>query len=129
MPSEPRNTSGAARTVYANPDLPQGAVDRDAYVACVLEQLHRALNNRDVFAAPSHRWSNPRARLLAGAEWDGGFEDVLADIARLSPLRHRNLNLLGRCSFNASDPAAGALRPLRDPDAPDLEGDDGGGHG
>ncbi|MFI2355056.1 hypothetical protein ACH5AG_10295 [Streptomyces anulatus] len=54
------------KAVYANPDLPQGAVDRDAYVVCVLEQLHRALNNRDVFAAPSHRWSNPRARLLDG---------------------------------------------------------------
>ncbi|MDI1458590.1 Tn3 family transposase [Streptomyces sp. ATE26] len=38
------------------------------------------------------------------------------DIARLSPLKHRNLNLLGRCSFTASVPAAGALRPLRDPD-------------
>ena len=49
------------KAVYANPDLPQGAVGRDAYVVCVLEQLHRALSNRDVFAAPSHRWSNPRA--------------------------------------------------------------------
>lgn len=49
------------KAVYANPDLPQGAVDRDAYVVCVLEQLHRALNNRDVFASPSHRWPNPRA--------------------------------------------------------------------
>ena len=58
------------KAVYANPDLPQGAVDRDAYVVCVLEQLHRALNNRDVFASPSHRWSNPRARLLDGADWD-----------------------------------------------------------
>lgn len=54
------------RAVYANPDLPQGAMDRDAYVVCVLEQLHRALNNRDVFASPSHRWSNPRALLLSG---------------------------------------------------------------
>lgn len=51
------------KEVYANPELPQGAVDRDTYVVCVLEQLHQALNNRDVFAAPSHRWSNPRARL------------------------------------------------------------------
>jgi hypothetical protein len=28
------------KAVYANPELPQGAVDRDAYVVCVLEQLH-----------------------------------------------------------------------------------------
>jgi hypothetical protein len=30
----------------------------------VLEQLYRALNRRDVFASPSNRWSDPRARLL-----------------------------------------------------------------
>lgn len=191
--------------------------DRMTASGLVLEQLHRALNNRDVFAAPSHRWSNPRARLLEGPEWDAVCEDVLAalsldmpveehlaelvrgldagwkqlaerlqeagpaakvsievqdngwvklnvdklgalglvldaivlwttryidaavtqlraeghevrdeDLARLSPLKHRNLNLLGRYSFTASAPAAGALRPLRDPDAPELDEDDDG---
>ena len=49
---------------------PQGAVDRDAYVVCVLEQLHRALSRRDVFASPSHRWADPRARLLDGKRWE-----------------------------------------------------------
>jgi hypothetical protein len=48
------------------------------------------------------------------------------DIARLSPLKHRNLNLLGRYSFTAQVPAAGALRPLRDPEAPGLDEDDDG---
>lgn len=43
------------------------------------------------------------------------------DIARLSPLKHRNLNMLGRYSFTASTPVAGALRPLRDPDAAGLD--------
>ncbi|GAA3805594.1 hypothetical protein [Streptomyces chiangmaiensis] len=51
------------------------------------------------------------------------------DNARPSPLEHRSLNLLGRYSFTASTPAAGALRPLRDPDAPELDEDDGGGGG
>ncbi|MFI8952626.1 hypothetical protein ACIGO6_39930 [Streptomyces sp. NPDC053750] len=41
-----------------------------------------------------------------------------------SPLKHRNLNLLGRYSFTASTPAAGALRPLRDPDALELDEDE-----
>jgi TnpA family transposase len=74
------------KAVYANPDLPQGPVDRDAYVVCVLEQLHRALNNRDVFAAPSHRWSNPRARLLEGPEWEAVCEDVLAALSLDMPV-------------------------------------------
>lgn len=82
------------KAVYANPDLPQGAVDRDAYVVCVLEQLHRALNNRDVFASPSHRWSNPRARLLDGPDWDAVEEDVLAQLTATScsgPIENVNL--------------------------------------
>ncbi|MFE7647846.1 hypothetical protein [Streptomyces phaeoluteigriseus] len=41
-------------------------------------------------------------------------------------LKHRNLNLLGRYCFTGGVPAAGALRPLRDPDGPELgENEDG----
>lgn len=69
------------RAVYANPDLPQGSVDRDAYVVCVLEQLFRALKRRDVYASPSHRWSDPRARLLQGKGWEAVREDVLAGLS------------------------------------------------
>ncbi|MFI5571182.1 hypothetical protein ACIA6T_28345 [Streptomyces sp. NPDC051740] len=47
--------------------------------------------------------------------------------ARLSPLKHRHLNLLGRYSFTAGVPAAGAPRPLRDPAAPELDEDEEGG--
>ncbi|GAA1698412.1 hypothetical protein GCM10009680_43280 [Streptomyces yatensis] len=39
-----------------------------------------------------------------------GHEIREADIARLSPLKHRNLNLPGRYSFTASFPA-GRRRP------------------
>lgn len=53
-----------------------------------------------------------------------GHELREEDITRLSPLKHRNLNLLGRYSFTASTPAAGALRPLRDPNAPELDEDE-----
>ncbi|OIJ84973.1 hypothetical protein BIV25_45330 [Streptomyces sp. MUSC 14] len=40
------------------------------------------------------------------------------DAARLSPLKDRHINFLGRCLFNikASGPGQG-LRPFRDPDA------------
>jgi len=69
------------RAVYANPDLPVGAVDRDAYVVCVLEALHRALGRRDVFARPSQRWADPRAQLLADARWEAVREDVLAGLS------------------------------------------------
>ncbi|GHF98828.1 MULTISPECIES: hypothetical protein [Amycolatopsis] len=72
--------------VFANPALPAGAVDRDAYVVCVLEQLHRALVRRDVYAAPSNRWSDPRARLLDGAGWEAVREDVLAGLSLDMPV-------------------------------------------
>lgn len=54
-----------------------------------------------------------------------GHEIRDEDVARLSPLKHRNLNVLGRYSFTASTPAAGSLRPLRDPDAVGLDDEDG----
>jgi hypothetical protein len=53
-----------------------------------------------------------------------GHEIRNQDIARLSPLKHRNLNVLGRYSFTAGVPAGGVLRPLRDPDAPELDDDE-----
>jgi TnpA family transposase len=53
-----------------------------------------------------------------------GHEIRDEDIARLSLLKHKNLNLIGRYSFTAQVPVAGALRPLRDPDAPELDEDD-----
>nr|WP_307128735.1 Tn3 family transposase [Streptomyces sp. B1I3] len=46
------------------------------------------------------------------------------DIARLSPLKHKSVNVLGRYSFTASTPAGGGLRPLRGPDAAGLDEDD-----
>lgn len=55
-----------------------------------------------------------------------GHEIKDEDVARLPPLKHRNLNCLGRYGFTASTPAAGALRPLRDPDAVELDDDDDG---
>ncbi|GAA2511667.1 hypothetical protein GCM10010406_54850 [Streptomyces thermolineatus] len=69
------------RAVFSNSKLSQGAVDRDAYVVCVLEQLHRALNRRDVFALPSNRWADPRARLLDGPRWEAMKADVLAGLS------------------------------------------------
>jgi hypothetical protein len=54
--------------------------------------------------------------------------DVLnEDVARLSPLKHANLNVLGRCSFRASTPAGGGLRPLRDPATANADEDEEGG--
>ncbi|TDD24792.1 Tn3 family transposase [Nonomuraea diastatica] len=80
-------TASWKRAVYGNPDLPQGAVDRDAYVVCVLEHLMRALTVRDVFASPSLRWTDPRAHLLAGAQWEAIAEDVLASLSLTDPVQ------------------------------------------
>jgi hypothetical protein len=44
---------------------------------CVLELLYRALDRQDVFASPSNRWSDPRARLLDGACWEAMRADDL----------------------------------------------------
>jgi hypothetical protein len=61
--------------------------DRDAYVMCLLTHLHAALRRRDVFADPSLRWADPRARLLNGAEWPGVRNEVSP--ASAWPIRSR----------------------------------------
>jgi TnpA family transposase len=47
-----------------------GHVDLRAYTFCVLDALQSALRRRDVFVTPSWRYADPRAGLLAGAEWE-----------------------------------------------------------
>ena len=45
-----------------------------------------------------------------------GYPVLDADVARLSPLRHEHINMLGRYSFSVPDAVAkGELRALRDP--------------
>ena len=45
-----------------------------------------------------------------------GFEVKDEDVARLSPLLHEHINMLGRYSFLVPDAVAkGELRPLRNP--------------
>jgi TnpA family transposase len=73
------------RAVYRNHELPGDAADRDAYVLCILEQLHRALRRRDIFAVPSMRWADPRAQLLDGAGWYGVREEVLTGLGLTGP--------------------------------------------
>jgi len=52
------------------PGRPEDTVDRAAYVFCVLEQFHRHLLRRDVYATPSTRYGDSRAKLLAGPAWE-----------------------------------------------------------
>jgi len=45
-----------------------------------------------------------------------GFEVKDEDVARLSPLVHEHINMIGRYSFSVPDSVArGELRPLRSP--------------
>ncbi|WP_280956238.1 hypothetical protein [Actinosynnema mirum] len=41
-------------------------MDSRAWTFCVLEQFHRHLRRREVFAVNSPKWGDPRAKLRAG---------------------------------------------------------------
>ena len=88
-------TGSWRRLVLGNPDLPAGTADHRAYALCVLEHLHRALRRRDVFAAGSVRWGDPRAQLLSGDEWQAARPQVLAAL-RLDEPPASHLSALGR---------------------------------
>lgn len=46
-----------------------GRINTTAYSFCALDRLRSAIRRRDVFISPSWRYADPRAGLLAGAEW------------------------------------------------------------
>jgi TnpA family transposase len=51
---------------------------------------------------------------------EGGAEVRDEDLARVSPLGHAHVRVLGRYHFRLDDSVeGGGMRPLRDPDAPD----------
>ncbi|MBB5158261.1 hypothetical protein BJ970_005860 [Saccharopolyspora phatthalungensis] len=55
-------------------------MDWRAYTFCVLEQFHRCLRRRDIFAVNSSKWGDPRAKLLAGKAWITAKPVVLASL-------------------------------------------------
>jgi TnpA family transposase len=57
-------------------------VDRRAYTFCTLERLQDALHRRDVFASPSERWGDPRAKLLQGSAWEAVRAQVCRTLGR-----------------------------------------------
>lgn len=71
------------------------------------------------------RYLDAAVTTLRALPADQREHDVLdEEVARLSPLKHANLNCLGRYSFRASTPAGDTLRPLRDPDAAQPDEDE-----
>jgi len=62
--------AGWCQRLVFKPGRPESTVDKVAYVFCVLEQFHRHLKRRDIYAAASSRWADPCAQLLSGPAWD-----------------------------------------------------------
>jgi hypothetical protein len=56
---------------------PDGKIERKTYSLGVVEALQDSLKRRDVYVVPSERWSDPRAKLLAGEEWESVRPQVL----------------------------------------------------
>ena len=72
--------AGWWRPLVFRPDRPENTVDKAGYVFCVLEQFHRHLKRRNIYAAASTRWADPRAQLLSGAAWEAARGAVLNDL-------------------------------------------------
>jgi hypothetical protein len=62
-------SGGWQRLVYPA-ERPEESVDRAAYTLCLLEQFHRHLKYRNIFAEHSSKWRDPRAHLLSGMDWE-----------------------------------------------------------
>ena len=53
-----------------------GQVNQPAYTLCVLERLQDRLRRRDIYVEASERWSDPRAKLLQGAQWEAKRSNI-----------------------------------------------------
>ena len=71
-----------------------GGIDRLGYRLCLVEAMRTAIRRRDLFAAPSLRYADPRKGLLEGTAWEaarpticrtvGLSIDASTEVARLS---------------------------------------------
>jgi hypothetical protein len=59
-----------------------GIVDRRAWTLCLIDRLRSALRRRDVFAAPSLRFADPRIGLLDGTAWEAARPTVCRTLGK-----------------------------------------------
>ncbi|WP_429423535.1 Tn3 family transposase [Nocardia sp. GAS34] len=127
--------SGWKRLVYREGRPPE-TVDRAAYTLCLLEQFHRHLKHRTIFAPHSTRWRDPRAQLLAGPAWERSREAgmnalnlpgdpgaLLAEHAGAADTAHREVAARLDCDGPASVDEEGRLHLAAlkaEPDPPSL---------
>jgi TnpA family transposase len=72
---------GSWRRLVFGHSAPAAAIDKAAYVFCVLTQFHRHLKRGDIYAEASGRWRDPRAQLLSGQTWADAKETVLTALS------------------------------------------------
>lgn len=58
------------------------SVNRCYYTYAILQQLQAALARRDIFAVPSERWGDPRAKLIQGNEWQVKQPEILRSLEK-----------------------------------------------
>ncbi len=93
---QPRKTGRIAAALPRRPGGPVRCIRTRAQRHCIVEH--------DLYGCRTH--PTPRGRLFLRDE----------DVARLSPLTHEHINMLGRYSFVVREPVVrGELRPLRTP--------------
>jgi TnpA family transposase len=57
-------------------------VDRRAWTLCLVDRLRGAIRRRDIFAAPSLRFADPRIGMLEGAAWEVARPTVCRTLGR-----------------------------------------------
>ncbi|HUN71664.1 MAG TPA: Tn3 family transposase [Steroidobacteraceae bacterium] len=136
--NEKRGPSAAAPLAFVSSGWkrqlrsPDGSIDKVAYRLCLLEAMRLAIRRRDLFAAPSLRYADPRLGLLSGAAWEaarpaicrtlGLSTDAPAEISRLSErldsaYRTTAVNLPGNAAvtIDGDDLVLTALERIDDP--------------
>ncbi|MFE2960956.1 hypothetical protein [Nocardia tengchongensis] len=104
---------GSWQRLVHPPERPEQTVDRAAYTLCVLEQLHRHLKYRNIFAEHSSKWRDPRAHLLPRMAWETTRDSDMNALALPDNLRPMPADLA-----HALDSAVREVAARLDDDAP-----------
>ncbi|HHT9769639.1 Tn3 family transposase [Methylophaga thalassica] len=102
-------TNTSRKTILKNPPLEiitqpwkrlvfdkDGNVTKQGYTLCFLEKLQDSLRRRDLYVENSDRWSDTRAKLLQGVDWQNNKIQICRSLGHLMSSHDAIANLTNR---------------------------------
>jgi len=74
----------------------EGEVIKQGYTLCFISKLQDSFRRRDIYVKNSDRWSDPRAKLLQGKEWEANRDQICMALGHTVKAKEGIENLTNR---------------------------------